>query len=131
MESFESAVNQLSIPKVLTKDGKVRDPNAKESLLYMFEHYGVTQPIVVENRSLIRSLCDCVLEISDAGFLNGKRGHLTFEDESEEGAAGLRTSAMEKCSALATAVEKKGLWQRCERLSRDTLGRPQCSCARQ
>ena len=97
----------------------------------MFEHYGVTQPIVVENCSLIRSLCDCVLEISDAGFLSGKRGHLTFEDEFEEGAAGLRTSAMEKCSALATAVEKRTDGSAVSDLVRDTLGRPQCSCARQ
>jgi hypothetical protein len=98
--------NQLSIPKVVTEDGKVRERNAKECLLYMFEHYGVTQQITVENLTSIKSLCDCVLEISDVGFLSGKRGHLTFDDESEAEASDLRASAIGKCSALITATEK-------------------------
>jgi hypothetical protein len=90
--------SELSIPKLITENGKARNRNTKESLLYMFEHYGVTQPIIVKNCHLIKRLCDCVL---------GERGHLTFEDESEEGAVVLRTSAMEKCRVLVTAIEEK------------------------
>jgi hypothetical protein len=38
------------------------------------------ETVIVESKSFIKSLCDCVLETADRGFAGGKRGFITFED---------------------------------------------------
>ncbi|MGY4236619.1 hypothetical protein ACVIIW_005566 [Bradyrhizobium sp. USDA 4449] len=78
--------NELKVPKQTDpQNGKKRKANAKESLLYLMKHFGVTDRIVDENRGRIDNLCDCVLEKRDSGRRWEKRGYVTFDDPVEEG----------------------------------------------
>jgi hypothetical protein len=78
--------NQLKVPKQTDpQTGKKRKATAKESLVYLLEHFGVTERVVDENRDRIERLCDCVLETPDPERMQEKRGYLTFDDTSEEG----------------------------------------------
>jgi hypothetical protein len=77
--------NELKVPKQIDpKTGKKRRPTAKESMVYLLQHFGVTDAIIDENRGYIEGLCDCVLETPDPTRMQGKRGSVTFDEPSGE-----------------------------------------------
>jgi hypothetical protein len=86
------------------RTGKKRKANAKESLLYLMEHFGVTDRIVDENRRRIDNLCDCVLETRDPGRIREKRGYVTFDDLAEEGPEDDQQDGKPSEESKATAI---------------------------
>jgi hypothetical protein len=115
--------NALTIPK--THDpatGKNREPTAKESVLYLFEHYHVSNRILDLNRDLIKRLCDCVLEVSDHAYYGDKRGYMIFDDSSQESRPEIREKATEQCKQLAESIDSGDESVAIERLIEVLLG---------
>jgi hypothetical protein len=107
--------NQLKVPKQIDpKTGKKRKATAKESLIYLLEHFGATSTVIDENRGRIERLCDCVLEIPDPTRMSERRGFIAFdesfgeipEDDSpdDKTAEESKTTAKAVCTGLRDAL---------------------------
>ena len=73
----------------------MRDENARERIVRLFDSLNVTQEIIEANQLRIDTLCKCILEV---------RGDITFEDGSTTEKKQLKKSAIDNCQTLAASI---------------------------